>query len=78
MTEAEVIEQTKEEKRKQAELELLLDEEKEDQGEGVAGTVDPRFSKVKKDALFAIDPTHKEFRKVTQGHNKVAKKNKRK
>ena len=30
MTEAEVIEQTKEEKRKQAELELLLDEEKED------------------------------------------------
>ena len=65
MTEAEVIEQTKEQKRKQAELELLLDDEKDVENEKVAGAVDPRFSKISKDAMFAIDPTHKEFRKVT-------------
>ena len=44
---------------------MLLDEEKDVEGEKVAGAVDPRFSKVNKDAMFAIDPTHKEFRKVT-------------
>ena len=32
---------------------------------------DNRFAKVAKDSDFAIDPTHREFRKVEQGHNKV-------
>lgn len=25
------------------------------------------------DKAFAVDPTHREYRKVEQGHNKVAK-----
>jgi len=37
----------------------------------MAGSSDGRFSTGDKD--FAVDPTHREFRKVVQGHNKVSK-----
>lgn len=32
---------------------------------------DSRFALVEEDNEYAIDPTHKEYRKVTQGHNKI-------
>ena len=78
MTEAQVIQSSKEQRKKQAELELLLDDD--EAGTKVADkkpSQDARFTKLAADAEFAIDPTHKEFRKVTQGHNKVVKKHKR-
>jgi len=37
-------------------------------------TSDARFDGIiAKDGKYAIDPTHKEYRKITQGHNKVSK-----
>jgi len=68
MTEAEAIKKQKE----KAQLELLLStstakQEKQHHSEGV----DSRFKS--SDKAFAVDPTHREFRKVEQGHNKVHK-----
>ena len=74
MTEAEIKASTKEERRLKAELELLIDDKKSSKVTDVDSGNDNRFAKVSKDADFAVDLTHKEFRKVEQGHNKVFKK----
>ena len=55
------------EKKKRAELELLIDNKNKDKEEFVANTKDSRFSAILEDKNFAIDPTHKEFRKVAEG-----------
>jgi hypothetical protein len=36
---------------------------------------DDRFNTLEKD--YAVDPTHKEYRKVEQGHNKISKRQRR-
>ena len=74
MSEKEVIEMSAEERRQRAELDLLLDDEehKARQSEAKGGKRDKRFI-TEGDNEFAVDPTHKEYRKVTQGHNKISK-----
>ena len=72
-------EMTAEEKRQKDELDLLIDAD--DHADG------PDLESMKRDARFAardggdkdfaVDPTHKEYRKVTQGHNKITSNNKR-
>ena len=61
MTEAEVKQQTKEQRKKQAEMELLVDDKTSAKVTSVDAQ-DARFTL--KDNDFAIDPTHKEFRKI--------------
>lgn len=74
MSAKEVEQQSKEDRRKKAELELLLgDNEVKDVG--LKTSFDERFNDKNND--FAVDPTHKEFRKVVQGHNKIAKRPKK-
>lgn len=75
MSEKEIIAQSKEDKRKQAELELLIGD-KEEKTVGNKETYDQRFNAFE-DNDFAVDPTHKEYRKVVQGHNKIAKRPKK-
>lgn len=77
MSEKEVQQMTKDEARARAELDLLVDDSsKPTEDDKIAGKRDLRF--VKEDNEFAVDPTHKDFRKVTQGHNKISNKRKRK
>ena len=78
MSEKEVQEMTAEEKRQRAELDLLLDDEDHltRKSEASIGKRDQRFVR-EEDNEFAIDPTHKEYRKVVQGHNKISNKRKR-
>ena len=77
MSEKEVEKMTKEQQRQRAELDLLIDDSSK------TATFDKESSKrdlrfVKDlDNEFAVDPTHKDYRKVTQGHNKISS-NKRK
>ena len=56
-------------KRNTAELELLIGKKNNGNivGEFKANTKDKRFEAVLKDKSFAIDPTHKDFRKVADG-----------
>jgi hypothetical protein len=56
-------------KRKTAELELLIGKKNNGNivGDFKANTKDKRFEAVLKDKSFAIDPTHKNFRKVADG-----------
>jgi hypothetical protein len=42
----------------------------------VLGKTDKRFQ-IEGDGEFAVDPTHKEYKKVSQGHNKVVKRQKK-
>ncbi len=74
MSEKEVIEMSAEERRQRAELDLLVDDEehKARKGDAEGGKRDLRFV-TEGDNEFAVDPTHKEYRKVTQGHNKISK-----
>ena len=80
MSEKEVEQLTAEERRQRAELDLLVDDDN-----GVSGKPDltelgrdSRFAaRDAGDNDFAVDPTHKEFRKVTQGHNKISGKKRR-
>ena len=74
MSEKEVLAITKEERRKRAELDLLLDdsERKVNLVDSATSKADGRFVR-DGDNDFAVDPTHKEYRKVTQGHNKISK-----
>ena len=66
LTESEVLDQEK----NKAQLEMLIgDRAKSEQA--VIIKDDARFTSGDKD--FAVDPTHKEFKKVVQGHNKVVK-----
>lgn len=65
---------SKEERRKKAELELLLGEP-DTKNVLRKSSFDGRFQVDDND--FAVDPTHKEFRKVVQGHNKVTKRPKK-
>ena len=48
---------------------MLLPEKKEK--DDTVDKKDARFNF--KDKEYAVDPTHKEYRKVVQGHNKVTK-----
>lgn len=75
MSEKEIVAQTKEERRKQAELELLIGNNDADKNTGTREGLDSRFSVQEGD--FAVDPTHKEYRKVVQGHNKIVKRPKK-
>ena len=69
MTEHELIEHN----RKKAELELLIAGRKSSQtAKEFVDKDDSRFKTA--DSAFAIDPTHKEYRKKVQGHNKIGKK----
>lgn len=72
LSEKELTELTAEEKRQQAELDLLVDDDEGKVDLGEVGKRDSRFLR-ENDNEFAIDPTHKEYRKVVQGHNKVGK-----
>jgi len=72
-------EMTADERRAKAELDLLVDDDQAG-GELDAGQMgrDSRFAaRNAGDNDFAVDPTHKEFRKVTQGHNKISNKRKK-
>ena len=77
MSEKDVEAMTEEERKKRAELDLLLDdgEEKVKLKSSKLGKRDMRFVR-DDDNDFAVDPTHKEYRKVTQGHNKISKRKK--
>ena len=67
MNEQELIEEQK----KKAQLELLVRKSEPKSDQKQLGTNDSRFNTGDKD--FAVDPTHREFRKVVLGHNKVSK-----
>lgn len=58
-----------EQRRKTAELELLVGKKNNGNlvGDFKANTSDKRFQAVLKDKSYAIDPTHKNFRKVADG-----------
>lgn len=76
MTEKELLASTAEERRQKAELDLLLDDGAEKVSGEMLGKRDARF-RMEGDNEFAVDPTHKEYRKVTQGHNKIVTKRRR-
>lgn len=76
MTEKELLASTAEERRHRAELDLLLDDGAEKGSGETLGKRDGRFM-MEGDNEFAVDPTHKEYRKVTQGHNKIVSKRRR-
>ena len=61
MSEKEIQQQAKEQRKKQAELELLLGDA-EPKAVGRKSSHDERFKMEDND--FAVDPTHKEYRKV--------------
>ena len=70
----------KERRKREAELELLLgaDKKQEKTEEFSKPEYDGRFdSYISKDRDFAVDPTHKEYKKVKSGHNKVQKRPKK-
>jgi len=69
MTEAEVLEHNKQ----KAQLEMLINTtERGKTSDGKADDKDDsRFETADHD--FAVDPTHREYKKVAQGHNKVVK-----
>lgn len=59
-------------------MELLIgndDEERRATEVETLGTADSRFNTRDKD--FAVDPTSNQYRKVTQGHNKIQKRQKK-
>ena len=72
MSEKEVLEMNAEERRQKAEIDLLVDDENDIGNVGDTGKRDLRFVR-ELDNDFAVDPTHKEYRKVIQGHNKISK-----
>jgi hypothetical protein len=67
MTEKEVLEHEKNKKQ----LEMLIGDKTKSDTVQVDSKDDQRFTSGDRD--FAVDPTHKEFKKVVQGHNKVVK-----
>lgn len=89
MTETELIAEQEKDKKEKAALSLLLGddagsgEESSDDNEvldkrGLKAKMDSRFNvAIDNDNEFAIDPTHKEYRKVVQGHNRVKKRPKK-
>jgi hypothetical protein len=59
---------TEEDKKRRAELELLVNDGKNGaQAEFKPDSKDKRFSAIMKNKDFSIDPTHKEYRKVADG-----------
>ena len=76
MSEKEILAMSEEEKKKRAELDLLVDADGPKAELGEDARRDPRFRR-EEDLEFALDPTHKEYRKVVQGHNKVSSKRRR-
>lgn len=73
MSEKELIEHNK----KKAQLQMLIDGSKSSKSFlETAATVAKDDSRFKtSDSAFAVDPTHKEYKKVKEGHNKVVKRN---
>ena len=67
MSEKEVAEFTKQ----KAQLEMLIGDRKTSEKNAVVDKADQRFQTG--DNAFAVDPTHREFKKVVHGHNKVVK-----
>lgn len=63
MSEKEVLDMNAEERRQKAELVLLVDDENDMGDVGQTGKRDLRFVR-DLDNDFAVDPTHKEYRKV--------------
>ena len=79
MSEKEVIKMSEEDRRKRAEMDLLLDDNTDVKAvkfDKKVAKSDARFQ-VEGDNEFAVDPTHKDYRKVVQGHNKVSKRARR-
>jgi len=68
MTEAEILERNK----NKAQLELLISDSKTSKNVSTLEEVDDKRFKTN-DSAFAVDPTHREFKKVVKGHNKVVK-----
>ena len=67
-----------EENKKRAELELLIDKSGEKEKEQFKGnTKDGRFKAVLDNKDYAIDPTHREYKKVADGEFMKTQKNKR-
>jgi hypothetical protein len=59
---------TEEDKKRRAELELLVNDGKTSaQAEFKPDAKDKRFNAIIKNKDFALDPTHREFRKVADG-----------
>ena len=59
---------TEEDKKRRAELELLVSDGKNGaSAEFKPNAKDSRFKAILKDKDYALDPTHKEFRKVADG-----------
>ena len=79
MSEKEILKAEKDERRRQAELELLLDSKvSEEVVQPTEGKFDVRFdAAIAKGGEYSRDPTNKEYRKVVQGHNKVQKRSKK-
>lgn len=67
MTEAELVAYQKE----KAQLEMLIDSSKSRISQAKPVGDDSRF--ITSDKAYTVDPTHKEYKKVVQGHNKVQK-----
>ena len=79
MSEKEVIKMSEDDRRKRAEMDLLLDDNTDVKAvkfDKKVAKSDARFQ-VEGDNEFAVDPTHKDYRKVVQGHNKVSKRARR-
>lgn len=62
MSEKEIVAETKEDRRKKAELELLIGDTSDNKIKDKKESFDKRFSVQEGD--FAVDPTHREYRKV--------------
>ena len=71
MTESELIAHQK----SKAQLEMLIGDRAKSESVAVGSTDDARFANA--DREYAVDPTHREFKKVLQGHNKVVKRQRR-
>lgn len=67
MTEMEAVEHSKQ----KAQLEMLIGDRAKSDAVEADTKNDSRFTTGEHE--FAVDPTHKEFKKVVQGHNKVVK-----
>lgn len=62
-----IIPEDEEGSKQRAALELLVGEKHNGSGDFKANTKDSRFTAILKNKDFALDPTHKEFRKVADG-----------
>lgn len=91
MSEKELLAFQEKDRKEKASLQLLLGDDAgsgedssdddnilEKRGKKHVKKDDGRFvTAIDQDKDFAVDPTHKEYRKVVQGHNRIAKRSKK-